>query len=50
MKTFYGGTTTHLINLINSSSFRDLITILTNKNNETIKELKKKVKGKKVRL
>ena len=47
----YGGTTTHLINLINSSSFRDFgITILTNKNNETIKELKKKVKGKKVRL
>ena len=38
----YGGTTTHLINLINSSSFRDFgITILTNKNNETIKELKK---------
>ncbi len=47
----YGGTTTHLINLINSSSFRDFkITILTNENNETIKDLKKKVENKKVRL
>lgn len=47
----YGGPTTHLINLINSSSFRDFkITILTNENNETIKDLKKKVENKKVRL
>ena len=38
----YGGTTTHLINLINSNKFKNFkFIIITNKNNEGVKQIKK---------
>ena len=42
----YGGTSTHLINLINSSHFKSFnISIITNKNNQSISQLKKNTKN-----
>ncbi len=47
----YGGTTTHLINLVNSKEFKKTnITILTNSDNEGVKDLKKNVKNNKVQI
>ena len=40
----YGGTSTHLINLLNSNYFKNLdITLITNNNNQSIKSIKKKL-------
>ena len=43
----YGGTTTHLINFLNSSQFKKTqFIILTNRNNQAIHQIKKDVKNK----
>lgn len=43
----YGGTTTHLINLLNSNQFKNKeFIILTNKNNQAIHQIKKDIKNK----
>ena len=42
----YGGTSTHLINLLNSNYFKNLdITLITNNNNQSIKSIKKNCKN-----
>ena len=42
----YGGTTTHLVNLLNSKVFKGInVTILTNSNNEGIRDIKKNRKN-----
>lgn len=42
----YGGTSTHLINLLNSNNFKNLdITLITNNNNQSIKNIKKNCKN-----
>ena len=47
----YGGTTTHLINLLNSDQFRNKkFIILTNKNNQAINQIKKNVKNKNIKF
>lgn len=47
----YGGTTTHLINLINSNKFKNFkFIIITNKNNEGVKQIKKSCSKQKVRM
>ncbi len=47
----YGGTTTHLINLVKSKSFKNFnITIITNQNNIGINDIRRNIKSKKVKL
>ena len=47
----YGGTTTHLINLVKSNAFKDTnIIILTNSNNEGILDIKKNINSKNVKI
>ena len=47
----YGGTTTHLINLVTSESFKNFnITIITNQNNVGVNDIKRNIKSKKVKL
>ena len=42
----YGGTTTHLINFLNSDHFKKKqFIILTNRNNQAIRQIKKNVKN-----
>ena len=40
----YGGTATHLINLLNSTDFKKLdVIIVTNNGNQSVKNIKKKI-------
>ena len=47
----YGGTTTHLLNLINNRNFRDFkIIVITNRDNKGIKQIKKSCNKHKIKI